>query len=177
MTIQGRQDAVNTPRRSSGRTPGGDAMSELAVHVFRLNGLLTAAGDAMAEPAGQTTARWRVLAAIEDRPLTVAQIARAWRLARQSVQRVADLLVDDGLATYEDNPNHRRAKLLRITPEGTAAMETIRLAQEVWADRLGEEVGEEDLRAVNERLRAVIEVLERQASEPSESASARVDEF
>jgi DNA-binding MarR family transcriptional regulator len=152
-------------------------MSELAVHVFRLNGLLTAAGDAMAEPAGQTTARWRVLAAIEDRPLTVAQIARAWRLARQSVQRVADLLVDDGLATYEDNPNHRRAKLLRITPEGTAAMETIRLAQEVWADRLGEEVGEEDLRAVNERLRAVIEVLERQASEPSESASARVDEF
>jgi DNA-binding MarR family transcriptional regulator len=152
-------------------------MSELAVHVFRLNGLLTAAGDAMAEPAGQTTARWRVLAAIEDRPLTVAQIARAWRLARQSVQRVADLLVADGLATYEDNPNHRRAKLLRITPEGTAAMETIRLAQEVWADRLGEEVGEEDLRAVNERLRAVIEVLERQASEPSESASARVDDF
>jgi DNA-binding MarR family transcriptional regulator len=107
----------------------------------------------------------------------VAQIARAWRLARQSVQRVADLLVADGLATYEDNPNHRRAKLLRITPEGTAAMETIRLAQEVWADRLGEEVGEEDLRAVNERLRAVIEVLERQASEPSESASARVDDF
>jgi DNA-binding MarR family transcriptional regulator len=166
MTLQGRQDAVNTQRRSGGRTPAGDAVSELAVHVFRLNGLLTAAGDAMAEPAGQTTARWRVLAAIEDRPLTVAQIARAWRLARQSVQRVADLLVDDGLAAYEDNPNHRRAKLLRITPAGTAAMETIRHAQKVWADQLGEVVGEEDLRAVNARLRAVIEVLERQASEP-----------
>jgi DNA-binding MarR family transcriptional regulator len=152
-------------------------MSELAVHVFRLNGLLTAAGDAMAEPAGQTTARWRVLAAIEDQPLTVAQIARAWRLARQSVQRVADLLVDDGLATYEDNPNHRRAKLLRVTPAGTTAMGTIRHAQKVWADQLGEEVGEEDLRAVNERLRAVIEVLERQASEPSEAASARAEEF
>jgi DNA-binding MarR family transcriptional regulator len=141
-------------------------MSELTVHVFRLNGLFTAAGDAMAEPAGQTTARWRVLAAIEDRPLTVAQIARTWRLARQSVQRVADLLVEDGLAAYEDNPNHRRAKLLRVTPAGTTAMETIRHAQKGWADRLGEEVGEEDLRAVNERLRAVIEVLERQASEP-----------
>jgi DNA-binding MarR family transcriptional regulator len=142
-------------------------MSELAVHVFRLNGLLTAAGDAMAEPAGQTTARWRVLAAIEDRPLTVAQIARAWRFARQSVQRVADLLVNDGLAAYEDNPSHRRAKLLRITPAGTAAMGTIRRTQKVWADQLGEEIGEEDLRAVNERLRAVIEVLERHVSEPS----------
>ena len=40
-------------------------MSELVVHAFRLNGLLTAAGDAMAEPAGQTTARWRVIAALD----------------------------------------------------------------------------------------------------------------
>ena len=143
-------------------------MSELAVHVFRLNGLLTAAGDDMAEPAGQTTARWRVLAAIEDQPLTVAQVARAWRLARQSVQRVADLLVDDHLAAYEDNPNHRRAKLLRVTPTGSGALETIRRAQKVWADQLGEEIGEADLRSVNEHLRAVIEVLERHASERSE---------
>jgi DNA-binding MarR family transcriptional regulator len=151
-------------------------VSELAVHVFRLNGLLTVAGDAMAEPAGQTTARWRVLAVIDDEPATVAQVARAWRLARQSVQRVADLLVDDGLATYEDNPNHRRAKLLRITPAGTTALKTIRRAQKVWADQLGEEVGEDELRAVNERLRAVIELLEQQVSESSEAGSASVEE-
>jgi hypothetical protein len=56
-------------------------------------------------------------------------------------------------------------------------MGTIRHAQKVWADQLGEEVGEEDLRAINERLRAVIDVLERQASEPSEAASARAEEF
>ena len=168
-TIEGRQDAVNASRESGDhRTPAGDAVSELAVHVFRLNGLLTVAGDAMAEPTGQTTARWRVLAVIDDQPSTVAQVARAWRLARQSVQRVADLLVEDGLATYEDNPNHRRAKLLRITPAGTAALKTIRNAQRVWADQLGGEVGEESLRAVNERLRAVIEILERQVSDPSD---------
>jgi DNA-binding MarR family transcriptional regulator len=177
MNLQERQDAVNgSERPDEGRTPAGDAVSELAVHVFRLNGLLTAAGDAMAEPAGQTTARWRVLAAIEDRPLTVAQIARAWQLARQSVQRVADLLADDGLAAYEENPNHRRAKLLRITPAGTVALETIRGAQRVWADRLGEEVGEESLRAVNERLRTVIEALERNDSESSAAGSGKAEE-
>ena len=70
-------------------------------------------GDAMGEPSGQTSARWRVLAAIDEEPLSVAQIARAWWLTRQSVQRVADVLVEDGLATYEDNPHHRRAKLVR----------------------------------------------------------------
>jgi DNA-binding MarR family transcriptional regulator len=89
---------------------------------------------------------------------------------------VADLLVDDGLATYEDNPNHRRAKLLRITPAGTTALKTIRRAQKVWADQLGEEVGEDELRAVNERLRAVIELLEQQVSESSEAGSASVEE-
>src|SRR5438093_1028755 len=166
-TVPNRQDAVNARDHGVGRTPAGDALSELVVQVFRLNGLLTAAGDEMAEPVGQTTARWRVLAAIEDEPMTVAQIARAWWLTRQSVQRVADLLVDDGLAGYEDNPNHRRAKLVRITTPGMGALRTIRLAQKGWADELGEDVGEEDLRSINERLPAVIAALERRSSRGS----------
>ena len=136
-------------------------MSELVVHVFRLNGLLTAAGDAMAEPTGQSTARWRVLAAIDHGPMTVAQIARAWWLARQSVQRVADLLVDDGLAVYEDNPHHRRAKLVKITPKGAKVLRIVREAQRTWADELGAEIGEDTLRAINERMPAVIEALDR----------------
>src|SRR5262245_28048613 len=162
QNVSKRQDAVKpSSRRRDGRTPEGDAMSELAVHVFRLNGLLTMAGDAMAEPAGQTTARWRVLAALDHGPMTVAQIARAWWLARQSVQRVADLLVDDGLAVYEDNPTHRRAKLVRITPLGAEALETVRRAQTSWADQLGDGVGEDVLRELNERLPKVIEALDR----------------
>ena len=136
-------------------------MSELVVHVFRLNGLLTAAGDAMAEPTGQSTARWRVLAAIDHGPMTVAQIGRAWWLARQSVQRVAYLLVDDGLAVYEDNPNHRRAKLVKITPRGAKVLRTVREVQRTWADELGAEIGEDTLRAINERMPAVIEALDR----------------
>ena len=134
-------------------------MSELVVHVFRLNGLLIALGDAMGEPSGQTSARWRVLAAIDDEPLSVAQIARAWWLTRQSVQRVADVLVDDGLATYEDNPNHRRAKLVRITPRGLSALRGIRLRQRTWAEALGEEIGEPELRETNATLARMLDAL------------------
>jgi DNA-binding MarR family transcriptional regulator len=130
------------------------------VQVLRLHGLLIAAGDALAKPAGQTSARWQVLAAVEDTAATVAQIARAFGLARQSVQRVADLLVQEGLAVYEPNPGHRRAKLLRLTPRGRAALRTIQAAQRGWADALGTEIGEADLRqasAVLDRvLRAVM---------------------
>src|SRR4051795_617434 len=115
----------------------GDALRALLVQVFRLNGMLTAAGDALAAPAGQTSARWRVLAAVEETPMTVAQIARAWSLARQSVQRVADLLERDGLVAYEPNPAHRRASLLRLTPDGREALRRIQAAQQAWAAAVG----------------------------------------
>lgn len=113
----------------------------------------------MAKPAGQTSARWRVLAAIEDAPLTVPQVARAWWLSRQSVQRVADVLVEDGLVTYEDNPGHRRSKLLWITRRGLTALQTIRSAQRAWADELGAEIGKTDLRTANAILARVVQVM------------------
>lgn len=110
----------------------------------------------MAEPAGQTSARWRVLAAIEDARLTVPQVARAWWLSRQSVQRVADNLVEEGLAVYDDNPGHRRSKLLRITARGRSALRRIREAQRTWANELGAQIGETDLRTANAILARVI---------------------
>lgn len=154
-SLANRQHAVNS------RTTGGEAFSRLVVQVFRLDGALTAAGDALARPAGQTTARWRVLAAVEREPRTVAQIARAWSLARQSVQRIADALERDGLVVYEDNPGHRRARLLRLTPAGTAALAAIQAAQQVWANGLGGEVGAADLEAASEVLARVLEALAR----------------
>lgn len=151
-----RQDAVKSRERTATRTASGDAFSELVVHVFRLDGLLTAAGDALAEPAGQTTARWRVLAAVEDRPMTVAEIARAWGFARQSIQRVADLLEGDGLIAYEANPGHRRARLARLTPEGRSVLRRIQAAQREWANALGDRIGARDLETANRILAGVI---------------------
>jgi DNA-binding MarR family transcriptional regulator len=129
------------------------------VRVFQLDGLFSAAGDALARPAGQTSARWQVMAAIEDGPATVAQIARRLHLTRQSVQRVADLLETDGVAAYEDNPGHRRAKLLRLTGKGTAALTAIQAAQREWANSLGAEIGERDLRQASKVLGRVLESL------------------
>ena len=134
-------------------------MSQLIVLVFRLNGMLTAAGDALAQPAGQTSARWRVLAAVEQTPMTVAQIARAWTLPRQSVQRVADLLEQDGLVSYEANPAHRRASLVRLTPQGRSALRRIQAAQREWADEVGREIGVEDLATANRILARVLDTL------------------
>ena len=68
-------------------------------------------------PSGQTLARWVALNAAAEAPASVAEISRRFGFARQSVQRVADLLVADGLAVYQDNPR-TDAKLLVPTPRG-----------------------------------------------------------
>ncbi len=151
-----RQHTVNSDSGPGPRTPAGESFSELVVQIFQLDGELAAAGDALAKPAGQTSARWRVMAAVEDAPSTVAQIARAWGLARQSVQRVADVLVKEGFALYEENPGHRRAQLVRLTPQGRSALRRIQAAQRVWADALGTEIGEADLRKANVALARVL---------------------
>ena len=146
-----RQHAVKleVPNEEVERTPAANSLSWLVVQVMQLNGLLTAAGDALAAPAGQTSARWQVLAAVEEAPLSVAQIARAMNLTRQSVQRVADLLVEDGLTAYEDNPAHARAKLLRRTAKGRKALQTIQAGQKVWANALADGMNEAQLRAAS----------------------------
>ena len=153
--VSNRQDAVKSPSR----TVAGDRFSALVVAIFRLNARLVEIGDAMAAPSGQTTTRWQILAAADDAPRSVADIARALGLARQSVQRVADLLVTDGDATYEDNPRHRRARLLVPTAAGGAALRAIQERQARWADELGALAGEEQLAELVAGLDRVRELL------------------
>ena len=115
----------------------GNAFSAFAITALRLAGHLTAAGDQLAKPAGQTSARWQVLAAARRGDMSVAQIARVLGVARQGVQRLADVLEGEGLIAYADNPQHQRAKLVRLTAEGTARLGIIEIAQAGWADGLG----------------------------------------
>lgn len=144
-SVRKRHHVVNQAVRPD-RTPAGDAFTEFVLGVTSLGGTFTAAGEALAKRAGQTLARWVILDAIEEKPSTVAQIARRRGIARQAVQRVSDLLERDELAVYESNPEHRRARLLRPTPLGQEALRTISIAQKTWADALGAEFGEAKLR-------------------------------
>lgn len=140
-----RQHDVNEVIRPP-RTPAGDAFTELVVEVAWLGGMFTAKGEALARLGDQTLARWVILDAIADEPSTVAAVARRRGIARQAVQRVADLLERDGLVTFEPNPRHRRARLLRLTRRGANVLRKITIAQKAWADAMGDRIGEAKLR-------------------------------
>jgi DNA-binding MarR family transcriptional regulator len=159
MSISTRQYAVKSPKADL-RTPAGDVLTSLIVPVIQLRALFTRAGETMARTGGQTLARWLVLESVTSGPLTVPQIARALQLTRQSVQRIADLLERHGLAEYVDNPEHQRSKLLRITSRGQRALRAIQSAQRAWADSLGAEIGEADLRHASRVVNRLTRALE-----------------
>jgi len=147
-------------RADRARSPAGNALTDLIIRTFRLNGLFLAAAEHMARPAGLTAARWQVLGAVLREPLTISGAARAMGLTRQSVRRLADALVRDGMAEYADNPRHRRAKLLRPTQAGWDAIDVIRPLQHAFTHRVSEEMDAEELRmavAVMGRLIARLE--------------------
>ncbi len=147
-------------RAPSGRTAAGDALTEIVLATFALNGRFLAAAEELARPAGLTAARWQVLGAVLREPRTVSGIARVMGLARQSVQRLADVLVEQGLAEYRANPAHRRAKLLAATDAGLAAVRAIHAPQVAWADRVSAGIDAGDLRqalATIERLLAALD--------------------
>ncbi|MFD3658656.1 MarR family winged helix-turn-helix transcriptional regulator [Streptomyces sp. 24-1644] len=120
-----------------------ERLSRTALGVFRLNGQFLAVSEELTRPAGLTAAWWQVLGAVLHEPLPVSGIARAMGITRQSVQRIADLLVGKGLAEYVPNPAHRRAKLLRPTEEGRASVSRIGPGHAEFAARLAEELGAE----------------------------------
>jgi DNA-binding MarR family transcriptional regulator len=101
-----------------------------------------------------------VLGGVLDQPRTVADIGRRMGMTRQGVQRVADLLVARGLAEYQANPAHRRAKLLACTEAGYWAVRRISIATHPWSDRIGAAVGPDDLRAALTTLRHVLTTLD-----------------
>jgi DNA-binding MarR family transcriptional regulator len=141
-----------------GLTPAGQALSDLMLEVFRLNGRLLAEGDALVAPAGLTSARWQVLgaAATAAEPRTVAQIARRMGLSRQAVQRVTNDLQSSGLIAYRANPDHRRAKLVVPTEPGLAAWRAALAAHVPWTNGLAGGIDEAALAGALAVIRALL---------------------
>jgi DNA-binding MarR family transcriptional regulator len=140
-------------------SPGGVAITELILKVFRVNGMLLMAGDRLSKDPGLTGVRWRVMGAIAEGPLTVAQIARDMGLKRQSVQRLVNVLSEQGLIVLGDNPDHRRARLVQLTDTGRNKYEQTSQIQANWVNSLSEGLEVTNLKLAFEQLRAIEERL------------------
>ena len=70
-------------------------------------------------------------------PMTVPELAALRPSSRQFIQKIADPLIEAGLIETQDNPRHKRSKLLAITEEGKARVsEMIARERRFLADAL-----------------------------------------
>jgi DNA-binding MarR family transcriptional regulator len=141
------------------QSAAGAALTDLILVVFRVNGQLMEAAERMAVAGGLTAARWQVLGGVLDEPRTVAEVARRMGLTRQSVQRLADVLVAEGFADWEPNPRHRRAKLLRASPRAYDAIRRVATLQHPWSTAVGDEVGEAQIRRARRTLERLLDAM------------------
>ena len=147
-----------------------DPLSRFSLSIFRLNGLLMWNGDRITGSIGQSSARWQVLGRVGDQPQTVAQMARDMGHARQSVQRLADVLAKEGLVVYKDNPADQRARLLELTPQGAEILAEIYAQSEEWSRHMMTKLDAMQLAEVSDALDKVAHILEtdEQQNSPTE---------
>lgn len=143
-------------------TETGEAMTNLILDVFRLNGRLLVAGDRLVAELGLTSARWQILGAIAyaERPEPVAWHARSMGVHRQGVQRIVNDLEAEGIVEFQPNPHHKRAHLVLLTAKGRRLFETAIALQVPWVNALSYGIELEDVvttRRVVEQLTTRLE--------------------
>jgi DNA-binding MarR family transcriptional regulator len=141
-----------------------DAWTRFAMSIFKLNGLIIRAGEGIAQPIGQSSARWQVLGRA-FKPRTVADMARDIGHARQAVQRIADALAAEGLIAYTEHPTDRRTKLVALTPQGMEVLTAIYLRQVEWSQRLLTKLDPDRLVAVADALEGIGEIVETEVNQ------------
>ena len=146
-------------------TPGGRALSDLVLELFRLNNRLLADGDRLVADIGLTSARWKVLGCIAaaNQPQPVAWLARDLGGNRQNVQRIVNDLVNEGLLEFQPNPHHRRAHLAVLTEAGSRALKNAMDIQTPWINEIAKGLQVKDIETTHHVIAALCKKLEGEA--------------
>lgn len=135
-----------------------DLWTAFALAVFEVNGLIIRAGEGVSRSLGQSSARWQVLGRVHQ-PKTVSDIARDIGLARQSVQRTADVLAAEGLVRFRAHPTDRRTQLVALTAKGRKVLSEVYRRQVAWSDELLQRLDQDALARATTSLNRVAAAL------------------
>ena len=143
-------------------TREGHLYTDIVLEVFKLGGLLVSEGDELTKELGLTSARWKVLGALaySDSPMTVSLIAYSMGQTRQGVQRLSDAMVKEGVLAYEDNPHHKKAKLVAMTAKGEDVFLALERKQIPWANQNSAEISAQEMEIALGVLKKMVRKLE-----------------
>lgn len=140
------------------RSKSQQMITNIILDVFQLNGVLIQEGDKLTKDLGLTSARWKILGAlnISKIPLTVSEVAKTMGQTRQAVQRLANELEADGFLYFTNNPKHKRSKLLALKPKGVEYFERLEERQISWSNTLLQGITLQELEETSLVLKNII---------------------
>ena len=138
-------------------SPNRASLNELLGECFRLNRGLLEASQQLTEGTGITGAQWGVLTSLSQGgdPRTVAETARQMGLARQSVQRVTDILAENGLVKYLPSADDKRAKLVQVSTAGQALIRQLEKQQQSWINGIAPDCSAEEINAAFQLMKKI----------------------
>ena len=141
---------------------GADAISHIALTVFRLNAELLQWGDRLVAPLGLTSARWQMLGAIAlaGAPLTAPQVGAAMGVTRQGAQKQLNLLLEQGMIEMHSNPAHQRSPLYKLTPKGQTLYDQADALWSAQAVQLAARLSPPQLEATKQTLVSILHQLQ-----------------
>ena len=80
---------------------------------------------------------------------------------RQGVQRLSDEMVKAGFLAYEDNPFHKKAKLVTLTPKGEEIFQEVEQKQIPWANENSAEISAQEMEVALGVLKKMVRKLNR----------------
>jgi DNA-binding MarR family transcriptional regulator len=159
-------------RRNQNDSRPGELMRNLLNEVAYTYFPLRAFGDQITARFGQSTAEWGLLRSLDERgEQTVAALARSRPVARQWIQRLANQLSHQGMLEFVENPDHKRAKLMRITPAGQTLLRQIAAVLEPRAAAMQQEFDERELSRTLDTMRKLRERLIAEYRRPKGSST------
>lgn len=125
----------------------GEIFTKVALEIFKIEGMLNSEGDKLTKEFGLTSSRWKIIGAVKlsKEPLTVPQIGRTMGQSRQAVQRLVDIMTKDGLLQQVNNPNHKTAKYIELTPKAIKIYSKLDNKQILWANECSSELKKSEL--------------------------------
>ncbi|QPJ61492.1 MAG: MarR family transcriptional regulator [Candidatus Nitronauta litoralis] len=151
------------------RTPKAEALRHLILNLLELTSAMESKGQEIVKPHKQTLSNWKVLTAAGCDNFTVSQIARRMGLSRQAVQKIANSLVEQGLARYVENPDHKTSPIVALTKQGHALDEAIVQDHIVWSNAFSKNFTLENLTTTAATLKELSEHLEAESKGKSRS--------
>lgn len=123
------------------------ALDELIWANTTLHFRLAAVAQELHQEGEQSAGRRSLLRSLaREGPATVPQLARSRPVSRQSMQKLANDMLREGLVEFFENPDHQRSKLLRITPLGEQLLAQMNAREVKLGQWLAEELSENEIR-------------------------------